>query len=156
MSKNTTARALTCLALAVLPALSTVACTETGSSDIGHRPGAEGVREVIPAYTRALADGDGPGACSLMSEAAQDALKERTESADCLQGVKTASERLNAQSATALREVKMKDPQVNGGNASAELSLDSSQQGVIDAIGSTTLTLVQIDARWHIDAAPSS
>lgn len=139
------------IALAVLPILAVVSCSE--GRDPGHRPGPEGVREVIPLYTSALADGDGTQACSLMSKAAQEELAKRAASADCLQSVKTVAGRLDQASAAALREVKMKDPQVNGGNATVDLQLDG-QQGAIDALGSATLTLVQIDERWHIDAAP--
>ncbi|RKN38676.1 hypothetical protein [Micromonospora endolithica] len=141
------------IALAVLPVLAVVSCSE--GRDPGHRPGAEGVREIIPLYTRALADGDGPKACSLMSKAAQEALAKRAANDDCLQSVKSVANRLDQASAAALREVKMKDPQVNAGKATVELQLDGSQQGAIDALGSTTLTLVQIDERWHIDAVPA-
>lgn len=103
-------------------------------------------------YTRALADGDGTRACSLMSAAAQEELAKRLAGADCLQSIKTIAGRLDQALAAALREVKMKDPQVNGGIATVDLQLDG-QQGAIDALGSATLTLVQIDERWHVDAA---
>ncbi|WP_027648897.1 hypothetical protein [Salinispora pacifica] len=138
------------IVFAALPVLAVVSCSE--GRDPGQRPGAEGVREVIPLYTRALADGDGSKACSLMSMAAQEALAKRTVNDGCLQSVQTVADGLDPASAVALREVKMKDPQVDGSSATVELQLNPSQQGAIDALGSTTLSLVQIDERWHIDA----
>ncbi|MFE9957084.1 hypothetical protein [Micromonospora sp. NPDC005299] len=141
------------IALATLPVLAVVSCSE--GRDPGQRPGAEGVREVVPLYASALADGNGTRACALMSKAAQDALAKRAAGDNCPQSVKTVAGRLDQASAAALRKVKMKDPQVDGGTATVELQLDGSQQGVTDALGSTKLTLVQIDDRWHIDAVPA-
>lgn len=149
MSRSQRVRAAR-IALAVLPVMAIVSCSE--GRDPGHRVGPEGVREIVPLYASALADGNATQACALMSKAAQEALAKRAAGGDCLQSVKAVAGRLDPASAAALRKVKMKDPQVNGGNATVELQLDG-QQGAIDALGSTTLTLVQIDERWHIDAA---
>ncbi|WP_433825906.1 hypothetical protein ACQP2E_27830 [Actinoplanes sp. CA-015351] len=124
-------------------------CGGDGNADVGAKPGAEGVRDVVSVYAKALADGDGQRACSLMSKPAQDALRTRTKGADCLDAVKKVSPDA---AAAGLGQVKFEDPQVSGDNATVKVSLAAdAKDGALKALGSEQLKLVQIDARWHID-----
>ena len=62
------------LATAAACATLLVGCSGPENTDPGAKSGAEGVSDVVGVYAAALADGDGPRACSLMNPPAQQEL----------------------------------------------------------------------------------
>lgn len=143
----------TLLAVGAVAGAALGGCGATGNDDVGARPGADGVRDVVSVYATALADGDGGRACSLMSMPAQEALKRRANAPDCLQGVRSVAEGLDAQSVSALRDLEVGEPRVGGEKATVGVKLtDAGRDGAVRALGGAELHLVRIDARWHIDA----
>jgi hypothetical protein len=130
-------------------------CRADEDLEPGLEPGAEGIKAVIQTYAKAVADGDGPRACSLMSRTAQEALIQRTGVAgSCLTAVEAIAEPLSEDAKTALADLEVTD--INGAEttaASATATVDApGADEAASALGGTVFTLSVADARWGIDS----
>lgn len=123
-----------------------------GNADVGADLGEDGVKDVVRVYSKALADGDGPRACSLMSVPAQRDLIARFKAQDCLTAVKSASSSLSPAAAAALRKVSPDSVTVIGQQAKVDLGKAgvpaSAVSGVMPA---PIMTLSVVESRWAVD-----
>lgn len=134
--------------LALLLLTVTLSSCGGGGGDVGAAPGREGVEEVVPVYTAALADGDGPRACSLMTVDAQDQLVADTGTADCLHAVIATSQGLSPEAANALRDVTVRRVEVTDNAATVSLGEDG--EVAARALGGSTLQLVREEEHWLV------
>ncbi len=140
----------TLLAFALLPvALS--ACGG-GDPDVGADPGEDGVRDVVRVFSAALADGDGPRACSLMSVRAQQRLVARAKASDCLTAVTTVSTTLSPEAASALRSASPDTVTTRDSRAEVDLAQAGIPPAAVEAAFPGPVWHLGVeDARWHID-----
>jgi len=144
------------LPLALLAGTALAGCGGPGEDfDPGHQPGAEGISAVIRVNARALADGDGPRACSLMSRAAQEEVMQRSGvTGNCLDAIKAISEPLSDEARTALADVEVEGisgETTTSATATAALSGTGAEEATT-ALGGTAFTMSVEDARWGIDS----
>lgn len=113
---------------------------------------------MIETYAAALADGDGPRACSLMSATAQQALIDRSDSSgNCLTAVTATAEELPDDAVTALHQLAVGD--ITGAETtSASASVTLNGPGADEAraaLGGATFQMSVTDARWGIESVQS-
>jgi hypothetical protein len=148
-------RPLTALVpIALLAGTALAGCGGPGEDfDPGARPGAEGITAVIEIYAKAIANGDGPRACSLVSKAVQDEVIGRSGvTGNCLEAVKAISEPLSEEAKNALADAQVTD--ISGEattNATATLVLDGIGAGeATTALGGSSFSMSVEEARWGI------
>jgi hypothetical protein len=150
-----TSRSIAVASLAGATILALGGCSQHENTDPGAAPGEQGIRDVVSVYSQALADGDGPRACSLMSPTAQHSLVARTAASDCLAAVKTVHDGLSSEAAGALPSVEVTAITQEGDDAAA-ITVSFPDPGMTEAtaaVGGQALHVVRVDARWGIDAA---
>ena len=148
-------RSIAVASLAGALALAVSGCSQHENTDPGAAPGEAGIRDVVSVYSQALADGDGPRACSLMSATAQHSLVARTASGDCLSAVKALHDGLSSEAAEALPSVEVTAITQESPEAAAiTVSFpEPGTDGATAAVGGRSLHVVRVDARWGIDTA---
>lgn len=130
-------------------------CNGGASSDVGAEPGDAGVQDVVPVFLEALADGDGPRACSLLTAAAQDLLILELDSADCITSVVSHSQRLGAEEKQALRDAEIRGTMMREAKATVSLTLDESFTNALpNGFSAKKLALSRMEEHWLIDAPP--
>ena len=99
------------LPLVLLSGAALTGCGGLGEDfDPGLEPGAEGITAVIEITAGAIADGDGPRACSLMARTAQEEVMQRSGvTSNCLDAITAISEPLSDEARTALADVQVTD-----------------------------------------------
>lgn len=126
----------------------------SGNTDVGADLGEDGVRDVVQVFAKALADGDGPRACSLMSVPAQRSMIARVKAGDCLTAVTSASKSLPPGAADALRSLEPRNIALNGQRARVDLAASGvTAEQVAGVLPGTTMDLSVQDARWAVDVA---
>lgn len=144
---------LTSISASVLCMVVLVAMSGCGNEheDVSAVPGENGAEKVITVFARALADGDGARACSLLSEQAQLELQARVGGGDCLAAVRAASEGMSPEAAETLRDVDLSDTRADGDVATTKVTLSGRGAAeAAEALGGTTARLVRVEAHWEI------
>ncbi len=147
--RRRTARSL--LVVAVLPgALS--ACGG-GNPDVGANPGEDGVRDVVRVFAAALAEGDGPRACSLMSARAQQSLLARAPKAsNCPAAVTTLAGTIPPAAATALRSASPDAVTIHDTRAQVDLAQAGIPPAAVEGVFPGPVWHLHVeDLRWGID-----
>ncbi|WP_336031651.1 hypothetical protein [Geodermatophilus sp. FMUSA9-8] len=144
------------LPLALLAGTALAGCGGPGEDfDPGHQPGAEGITAVIRVYGKAIGEGDGPRACSLMSRAAQEQVMERSGvPGNCLDAVSAIAEPLSDDARTSLADVQVTDidgEETTSASATATASGAGAEEATA-ALGGTVFTMSVAEARWGIDS----
>jgi hypothetical protein len=128
--------------LLLVPAL-LAGCGSSGSSE------AEKASATVRQYFKAVAEGDGAGACSLLSTAGVKRIVQHTIAAGtkpdavvCAEQVQGARRLLTAQSLAALRNVNTGASNVTGQHATVTVST---------AAGTNTALLTKTSGGWRID-----
>jgi hypothetical protein len=141
------------LPLAIVTSLMLTGCGADEDFDPGLKPGAEGITAVIQIYSEAIAEGNGPRACSLMSRAAQDALIQRSGvTGNCLAAVTAISERLSEDAIAALEDVNLSDfsgEETTSASATATTAGPGADEATA-ALGGTDFTMSVEEERWGI------
>jgi hypothetical protein len=144
------------LSLGLLAGAALTGCGGPGEDfDPGLKPGAEGITAVIEITARAIADGDGPRACSLMARTAQEEVVQRSGvTSNCLDAIKAISEPLSDEARTALADVQVTDidgEETTSASATATASGAGAEEATA-ALGGTAFTMSVAEARWGIDS----
>jgi hypothetical protein len=144
------------LSLGLLAGAALTGCGGPGEDfDPGLKPGAEGITAVIEITARAIADGDGPRACSLMARTAQEEVMQRSGvTSNCLDAIKAISEPLSDEARTALADVQVTDidgEETTSASATATVPGAGAEEATA-ALGGTAFTLSVAEARWGIDS----
>ncbi|MGY2067059.1 hypothetical protein [Blastococcus sp. SYSU DS0619] len=144
------------LPLALLSGAVLTGCGGLGEDfDPGLEPGAEGITAVIEITAKAIADGDGSRACSLMARTAQEEVMQRSGvTSNCLDAIKAISEPLSDEARSALADVQVTDiegEETTSAYATATASGAAAEEATA-ALGGTAFTMSVAEARWGIDS----
>ena len=144
------------LPLALLTGAALTGCGGLGEDfDPGLKPGAEGITAVIEITAKAIADGDGSRACSLMARTAQEEVIQRSGvTGNCPTAVTEISEQLSDDARASLADVQVTN--ISGEettNASATATMGGSgAEEATAALGGTAFTMLVAESRWGIDS----
>jgi hypothetical protein len=144
------------LSLALLTGAALTGCGGLGEDfDPGLKPGAEGITAVIQTFARAVAEGDGPRACSLMARSAQQEVIQRSGvTGNCLTAVTEISEQLSDDARASLADVAVSG--ITGEETTSAFATATASGAAADdatgALGGTAFTMSVADARWGIES----
>lgn len=120
-------------------------CSSSSPDEPGLPAGPDGASAVINAWSRAMINGDGPRACSLMDKEAQAALTMTSQATDCLQAVSVWDTK---NSSAQVLESQEADIRVNDDTASYTVQRPNSFPSELTHQGE--LRLRRIEERWTI------
>ena len=143
-------RAVKAVAMSLMGMAMLTGCSD--NHDVGHLPGAEGVKEVPPVLGAAMAIGDGPRACSLMSANAQNRLVAKLRAKNCPDSIALAAGTLSASDKSWLSAMTVEDIKVTGSNATGRIAGKSAvPTAVRSLLGSENVTFRNESERWELD-----
>ncbi|TYP87859.1 hypothetical protein [Blastococcus xanthinilyticus] len=132
------------------PAVALVTGCGGGFEDVAAIPGEEGASRVAETYLAALADGDGPRACSLMDTATQQTLiGAHGGTGDCLAAVKGAAEALSSAQKEELSGAELGEVAVDGNSASVRVEL-AAELAALAGADDGVLALARQEGHWGI------
>ena len=144
-------RAVKAVAISLMGMAMLAGCSD--NHDVGHVPGAEGVKEVPPVIGSAMAIGDGPRACSLMSANAQKRLVAKLRAKNCPDSIALAAGTLSAADKSWLSAMTVEDIKVSRSNATGRIAGKSAVPTAVRSLfGSENLTFRNESERWELDS----